>query len=91
MALKHDPDAKFEIVAVDVTFSGTLIHSPEWIASLRDLASTLCARVEAELETERRAVVEKVGKLAREDLERRFREDQGDIPEKRRIDRPRVR
>lgn len=90
-AVRPAPQEPPQLINVFVGYSGTIGLDPLWIQRLRDVALTVRANVESEMEAEKRRVIQRASELPLQELERRFREDRGDIPEARRLDQPRRR
>ena len=90
-AVRTTPQDPPQLINVYVGYSGTIGLDPLWIQRLREVALTVLAKVESEMETERRRIIKCASELPRQELERRFREDGGDIPEARRLNEPRRR
>lgn len=90
-AVRPTPSAVPQLITVVVGYSGTLGLNPQWLQRLRDLSLAIRGKVEAAMENETQHVIERASQLPREELERRFREDTGDIPEARRLDQARRR
>lgn len=85
-AVRDYPDAAPRLLNVFVGYNGTIGLDPKWIQHLRDVALTLRSRIGKEMDAEREKIIECASKLPIEELERRFRENRGDIPEARNLD-----
>jgi hypothetical protein len=90
-SVRDAPQESPRFLNIFIGYSGTIGLESSWIQRLRDAALTLKTKVESETEAEKERVMKRAGELPIEELERRFREDTGDIPEARSLDQARRR
>ena len=91
MLTRESPDARPVAIAAWVAYSGTLGLSPDWTIGLRDVSLILASKINDEMEAEKKRIIDQFNSLARDEVERRLKEDKGTIPDEREMHKSRRR